>query len=451
MAGDTGSVALRLQSRAVGSAVVPIPAIDATRVLTGYVLLVMFIPARLVIQALGAAGTPANVYALVAILWLGATWLFGTLAPAPNTGTPRILVGFFATAILLSYLAVGQRSASLLETQAADRGLIQLASWACVVFLASAGIGDPARLAKLLRVLVVCASVIAAIGILEFILGRDLLGWVQIPGLHQNAVAVLTSRGRFARVSATATHPLEFCSVLIMLLPFALQQAFDPARQGKLRRWLPVALLAGAAPMSVSRTSILGLGVALAVLLPTWGRKRRWAGVVAIIVGLAGLRAVAPGLIGTLTKLVLTLVNGGDDSTQARTMDYAGVADFIARRPAFGMGYGTFLPQLYRYTDNMYLLAVVEIGFVGVLAMAALFLGCMYCGAAGRRRSTDEPTRDLGQAFVAAGAVALVTSATFDTLSFPMFSGVFFLLLGCAGAYLGMARRNRDQIVKVIG
>ena len=32
-----------------------------------------------------------------------------------------------------------------------------------------------------------------------------------------------------------------------------------------------------------------------------------------------------------------------------------------------------------------------------------------------------------------------------------MFSGVFFLLLGCAGAYLGMARRNRDQIVKVIG
>src|SRR5256714_1531067 len=334
MAGDTGSVALRLQSRAVGSAVVPIPAIDATRVLTGYVLLVMFIPARLVIQALGAAGTPANVYALVAILWLGATWLFGTLAPAPNTGTPRILVGFFATAILLSYLAVGQRSASLLETQAADRGLIQLASWACVVFLASAGIGDPAR---------------------------------------------------------------------------------------------------------------------LAVLLPTWGRKRRWAGVVAIIVGLAGLRAVAPGLIGTLTKLVLTLVNGGDDSTQARTMDYAGVADFIARRPAFGMGYGTFLPQLYRYTDNMYLLAVVEIGFVGVLAMAALFLGCMYCGAAGRRRSTDEPTRDLGQAFVAAGAVALVTSASFDTLSFPMVSGVFFLLLGCAGAYLGMARRNRDQIVKVIG
>src|SRR5437763_13724610 len=105
MAGDTGSVALRLQSRAVGSAVVPIPAIDATRVLTGYVLLVMFIPARLVIQALGAAGTPANVYALVAILWLGATWRLGTLAPAPNTGQPRILDGLFATARPLSDLA----------------------------------------------------------------------------------------------------------------------------------------------------------------------------------------------------------------------------------------------------------------------------------------------------------------------------------------------------------
>ena len=33
---------------------------------------------------------------------------------------------------------------------------------------------------------------------------------------------------------------------MMMLLPFAIQQAFDPARKGALRKWLPVGLIAGA-------------------------------------------------------------------------------------------------------------------------------------------------------------------------------------------------------------
>ena len=36
--------------------------------------------------------------------------------------------------------------------------------------------------------------------------------------------------------------------------------------------------------------------------------------------------------------------------------------------------------------------------------------------------------------------VAVVSSATFDALTFPMFSGLLFLIIGCAGAYLGLMR-----------
>jgi hypothetical protein len=39
-------------------------------------------------------------------------------------------------------------------------------------------------------------------------------------------------------------------------------------------------------------------------------------------------------------------------------------------------------------------------------------------------------------------AAALILSATFDSLSFPMFAGLMFLLLGLSGAYLGIARRD---------
>ena len=46
----------------------------------------------------------------------------------------------------------------------------------------------------------------------------------------------------------------------------------------------------------------------------------------------------------------------------------------------------------------------------------------------------ERETRDLGQALAGSIAAAGVGLATFDGLGFPMFSGLFFLLLGCIGA-----------------
>jgi PST family polysaccharide transporter len=228
---------------------------------------------------------------------------------------------------------------------------------------------------------------------------------------------------------------------MMMLLPFAIQQAFDPARTGKIRKWLPVILIGASAPTTISRTSVIGLIIVLLLLVPTWPPQRRWPAVGVGILALGAIKVITPGLIGTLTGLFSALFNGGDSSTQARTMDYAGVFQYVAERPWSGRGLGTFIPSLYRFTDNMYLLALVEIGILGVLALLVLIITMLHCGGAGRRRFTDPSRRELGQSFVAAGAVALVSSATFDTFSFTIFGGVFFLLLGCAGAYLGLAYR----------
>jgi hypothetical protein len=66
----------------------------------------------------------------------------------------------------------------------------------------------------------------------------------------------------------------------------------------------------------------------------------------------------------------------------------------------------------------------------------------MQSAAMGRRRAIDERRREVGQGLFAAMAVALATSATFDSLTFPMFSGLFFVLLGCCGAYRGIITRD---------
>lgn len=141
--------------------------------------------------------------------------------------------------------------------------------------------------------------------------------------------------------------------------------------------------------------------------------------------------------------------NGTDSSANARVMDYEDVFGFVAERPWAGMGFGTFLPSLYRYTDNMYLLALVEMGIIGVSALLVLFFTLLHCAGAARRRLLHPVDRELALSFVACGAVVMVCTATFDTLSFPMVSGLFFLVLGLSGAYLGIAMRKVEANVEI--
>lgn len=424
--------------RAQGRSVVP--------VLTGYLLLVEIVPSGWILPAFGDVGTPANIYALLALIWYAASWLAGRVRPATGTGAPRLALWAFSAAVLLAYVSLADpvRQAAGLETQAADRGLIGLAAWTGVVAIASAGIRDYAELQQVLRRAVLYGSGIGALGIIEFFTSKNLLATVHVPGLRANStVSTLMTRGAFIRPSANTSEPLELAAVLALLLPFAIQQAFEPGRTGLVRRWLPVALIGAAMPLTVSRTSIIGLAIVLVVLLPTWRPQRRRPALVVLVIGAGLLKVAVPGLLSTTVGLFSSFLGNSDDSTQARTADYAGVAQYIGQRPWFGRGYGTFIPSLYRYTDNMYLLSMVEIGAVGVLALLLLFLTGWRCGRLGRRLSADPSRRELGQCFAASMGAALVLSATFDSLGFSMFAGLFFLLLGLSGAYLGIARREK--------
>jgi PST family polysaccharide transporter len=425
--------------------------LDAVAVLTGYVTLLELVPSSWTVPSIGAAGTPANIYALLALMWYLASWLAGRLLPAKGTRAVRIALLLFCACVLISYTALAESSRApiALETSAADRGLISLLAWTGVVVVASGTITDLDRLKTLLRRMVVFGSFVGALGIVEFMTRKDLLATVHVPGLRVNSeISGLMTRGAFTRPTSTAAHPLELAGVLAMLLPFAIQQALDPARRESswARRWLPVILIGGALPMTVSRTSMIGLIVVLVVLIPTWKPSRRWGALGVLVLGAGALKLVTHGLLTTVLNLFSAFLGSGDNSTQARTMDYAGVAQYVAQRPLFGRGFRTFIPSLYRYTDNQYLLAVVEIGIIGALSILVLYLTGIRCGRLGRKLWKDEPTREIGQSFVAAMAAALVMSATFDTLGFPMFAGVMFLLLGCSGAYLGISRREGDLV-----
>ncbi|MEU6352776.1 O-antigen ligase family protein [Streptomyces sp. NPDC047072] len=419
--------------------------LDATTILSGYLVLAFFVPSNLTLPALGGVGTPANVFALLGLIWYLATWLGGRILPAPGTRLPRVVMCLLAVAVLMSYLADATRDSSHEEVLGADRGLIGLGVWVALVVLASAGIQERSRLETLMRRLVVLGTVVALIGYYDFFAATNIADSIHIPGLQSSTAGISAmDRGSFTRPRSTTAHPLEFGGMLAILVPFAVHQAFDPVRRhaGALRRWAPVAIMAGALPLTVSRTSIIGVFIVILVMVPRWKPQRRWAAIALITGSVAGFKVIIPGLIGTITNLFASFLSNSDSSTQARTVKYSAIVPYFHEHPWFGRGFGTFTPDLYFFTDNQYMLTLAEMGILGLVALAALFITGIHTGGAIRRLALNDSDRELGQAFLASALVALVISATFDALSFPMYAGMFFLVLGAGGSYLGFIRRE---------
>ncbi|MFB7782762.1 O-antigen ligase family protein [Streptomyces vinaceus] len=421
---------------------------DATALLSFYLGLAFFIPSNLTLPGMGGVGTPANVFALLCLFWYLATWLTGRIRPAPGTRLPRVAMWLLAVSVLGSYLGNATRGSTHKEVLGADRGLIGLLVWVSIVVLVSAGVQDRGRLDVLMRRAVVMGSVVAAIGYYDFFTATNIAEHISIPGL-QSSVAQITTldRGAFTRPRSTTAQPLEFGGMLALMLPFAVQQAFDPVRAhlSRWRRWGPVALMGGALPLTVSRTSIIGALIVVLVMVPRWKPQRRWTAIGLLMGSVACFKVAVPGLIGTITTLFSSFLSNSDSSTQARTVKYSAIVPYLEERPLFGRGLGTFTPDLYFFTDNQYMLTLAEMGLLGLLALLALFLTGIHQGGAIRRLAADESERELGQAFFASALVALVSSATFDALSFPMFAGMFFLTIAAGGSYLGFIRRRAPQ------
>ena len=423
--------------------------LDMVSYLTIYLALLMFIPASLIFAPLGGSGTPAIVYSLLLLLWYIISWMAGRVTPSGGGRPVRIAMLIFTLAILASFVAGMTRDITQPEVLSAGRGLITIAAWSGLVVVITQSVTSYDRMETLLRRAVIFGSIVAAIGILEFYSGLNLTNYIQIPGLSNNIdYNTLLNRGGFNRPSSTAIDPIEFGVVMSMLLPFALHQAITDSRPGNLRKWLPVGLIAFAIPISVSRSGILTAAVGCLVMVVTWKPRQIRGFIVASVIGLGALKVAAPGLLGTLFNYFAGLFgpSSGAASVTTRTDDYARNWPYIVQRPWFGRGFETFLPQIYDWTDNMYLKMLIETGIIGLVSLLIVYLAGIHCAAAGRRRTQDEARRSLGQAMVASFAVACVATATFDSLGFPMFAGIFFLILGLAGAYLTIMTRESSSL-----
>lgn len=405
--------------------------VDAAVVLSGMLVLLYLIPARLILPGLTDIGRPALLVGLVMWFW----WLLVRLNPALVMVGPqpmRWAVLCYMIALLISYAAGFLRGLTLTEANGADRAMLMAAVFTGVILMAADGIPNWARFRSLLYVYVYSAGMMAVIGLLQFALQLDLTQYIQIPGLQEKGwVPTFETRGAGIRVASTAFHYIEFSTAMAVALPFAIHLVrFSTGLRRRV--FLVLALLIAAAiPATISRTGLVALAIAILAMLPVWSWRMRYNMLGLAVCLVACFMVVKPGLVGTIKNLFTSAEE--DTSVSARTERYGMVYDYFVQRPWLGRGTGTWLPPQYQILDNQWLTTALANGVVGVAALAGLHLTGIVLAIIALRRSTTAEDRHICAVLIAAQLIAIVVAGTFDSLSFSTYAITVAMLTGCCG------------------
>lgn len=432
-AGTTFDLARQITSRS-----------HAVPLLQLFALTVMVIPSDTVIKAIGAGGYPAGLVGLFAFAAFLAATILGLHNPLRHRHPTRSVICFFWMAALASYVLMDRSTMSVIQMAGADRMLMQIAVITGIALVAAECLTSLSDMRRVLRALVWGGAFCGVVAALQFWISLDIAPYLrELPGFSLNFDnAGIVGRGALNRVAGTAIHPIELGVVAGMLLPLAIYLAMYDTKRSLRVRWAPVVLIGIAIPTSVSRSAVLSVGLAVAVFVVLMPSRQRLMGLCAVPFALCAVFMSAPGVISTLRTFFAA--GTSDDSVATRVEDYPLAERLVGQAPWFGHGPGTYIPvDLLDTFDNQYLKTAVELGLVGVVALAAYLIVPMIAALVARRHSDEPELRMLCAALAGAGLAATVCSFTFDSLSFPMFSGVYALVIGLVGACWRLAAADR--------
>src|SRR5690242_19200891 len=183
---------------------------DADGWLTAYMVLLLFIPSRLVVGPLGSAGAPSMLFGLGSLLLWLLLFLRVNGRPSSESQPVRIALGVFLFSAGVSYVLAMSRPMSPDEISPAAVAILALASWSGTLLLTHDGLYERRRLDILVWRLAICGGLIAALGLVQIATRRLWVDQLTIPGLYNSPGYGLSSRGGYPRPAGTATHPIEY-------------------------------------------------------------------------------------------------------------------------------------------------------------------------------------------------------------------------------------------------
>ena len=264
--------------------------------------------------------------------------------------------------------------------------------------IAHDGIRSWEAIHRLVRWIVLFASIVAAIGTLQFFTGLNIAPAFRLPGLTAwSDFGAVDERSVVRRIFSTAIHPIEYGVVMAAVLPLAIHRAIFTRPS----RWTfaQAALLGFATATSISRSAVIVAAIALTVLFFGWPSAWRRRFLLWLPVAVVAVRLAAPGVVGTIRALFTNL--GNDPSVSGRTDDYQVVWLLFLDSPWLGRGLYTLIPRYYRILDNQVLVLLLELGVIGLGLFLLTVLVAIASARGGRLRasaprSAARRTRHLG-------------------------------------------------------
>ncbi|MBK8134551.1 MAG: O-antigen ligase family protein [Chloroflexi bacterium] len=376
--------------------------------LYGIVAIMTLLPFGTMPFSIGFTPTLIDVMIAAFLLIYVLQWMIGQRNEFRTTPVHGLLAIYILW--IVACFALGLRYAaptSLILRQFAETLLILL-----LVFVLVDLLRDTAVLRRLVLVMIVCVGIQAVVAIVFYRLPdptteRLLRALKRIGYPGSNIIRYIEQNPDLPeRAIGTWVDPNTLGGALAIAATMIAPQVF--ARRPVLRfRGLTFAVLGSvtlALYLTYSRTSMLALGVGLAVI--AFLRYRRF---IPLMIMLTGMILLLPQAQDYLERF-LDAFRGGDLATQMRLGEYSDAARLISQYPVFGIGFtGSPSIDLYSSVASMYLIMANQIGLVGVGLYGIVMFATLVYGYRAWRVARQTPELDaIHLGFHAALIAALV-------------------------------------------
>jgi polysaccharide biosynthesis protein PslJ len=394
-------------------------------------LLVPIIPTDVILPgALKGNGSPARMVALV----LSGLVVLGFLitqrtAPKRRISPGAMILCLYFLLLLTTYAAGLLNYDDYVVATARTRSMVGLIAHVGIALYILGRVHTARQRDLLLGFLAIGLAYACLVGFLQGAASIDLRYFFQPPGFIINPESLLDTGYRLGvkRVWGTSGHPIEFSVLAAVTVPLTIYFARNGATK-KVRRLSGTAccLALLALPAAVSRSGVISLIAVLAVYMFAFKVRPIATAVVAGSIAIGGYILAFPLTANALWNTITG--SGEDESVEGRIDDLPRVSLLVRERPVFGLGFGGSPPAAFGYLDNQWLQAIVQGGFVGLVAMIVFTAGVIFGIAAALRRATSQRERE--QAYLLGGMAAgiLASSTTFDLFGFEQATLILFIV-----------------------
>jgi O-antigen ligase len=322
-------------------------------------------------------------------------------------------------------------------------------------FLVVNTVQDEGRLRRMVRVLILGTFASAALGVVLYIIADQIsadfvmralsaLGRVGYPTGPGVLRYIRENPELPMRATSTSVDPNVLGSLLNLMLGISIPQLFTQRPVIRRRVLVPmVAVMALCLGLTMSRGSMVGVGVALLVIATLRYRK------------LWGLLAVALVLLLLLPQtqaLVTHFIEGfrfEDLATQMRMGEYKDALILIGRHPLLGVGFaGSPDIDTYIGVANVYLLIAEEMGLIGLTSFLVV-MGILFARFFRMREVVADSDLEPLWWGLHASIIGALVSGVFDhyifNLDFHHSVTLFWLVVGLATAVTELIRKQAKE------